>query len=78
MQCAWPGKYHSLSLTPIQFHSPKVTPLINLDKVTAQGLYYCNSNAWGWHDSYQSEVIGITDQVILQNGKKLEGVQEEQ
>ena len=29
--------------------------------VTAQGLCYCNSNASGWHNSYQSGVIDITD-----------------
>ena len=50
----------------------------NLDEVRAQGLSYCNSNAGGWYNSYQSGVIGITDQLILQNGKKLRGVQEEQ
>ena len=35
---------------------------------------YCNSNAWIWRNSYQSGVIGITDQLILRNGKKLRGV----
>ena len=29
---------------------------------------------WGWHNNYESEVIGITDQLILQNGKTLRGV----
>ena len=38
-----PGDYHSLSLNRIQFHQPKVTPLINLDEVTSQRLCYCNS-----------------------------------
>ena len=70
MHCAWPGDYHSLSLTRIQFHPPKVTPLINLHEVTAHWLCYFNFKAWGWHNSYQSLVIGITDQLILQNGKK--------
>ena len=37
MHCAWPGDYHSLSLTRIQFHPPKVTPLTNLQEVTVQG-----------------------------------------
>ena len=50
----------------------------NLDEVTAQGLCYYNSNVWGWHNSHQSGVIGITDQLILQNGKKLRCVQEVQ
>ena len=49
MHFVWPGDYHCLSLTRIQFHSPKVTPLTNLHEVTAQGLCFCNSNAWGWH-----------------------------
>ena len=41
-----PGDYHSLSLTSIQFHPPKVTPLTNLAEVTAQGL--CNSISYSW------------------------------
>ena len=57
---------------------PKVTPLSNIDKVMAQGCCYFNFNAWGWHNSYQSGVISITDKLIHQNGKKLRGVQEEQ
>ena len=65
-------------LTRIQFHSIKVTPLTNLDEVTAEELCYCYSNAWGWHNSYHSGVIGITDQIILQNGKNLRCIQEEQ
>ena len=47
MHCAWPGDYHSLGLTRIQFHQPKVTPRIHSDDVTVQGLCYCNSSAWG-------------------------------
>ena len=47
----------------------KVTPLTNLDEVTAQGLCYCNSDPWGWQNSYQGGVIGINGQLILQNGK---------
>ena len=41
---------HSLSLTCIQFHTLKVTPLTNLTVVTVYGLCYCNSNAWGWRN----------------------------
>ena len=62
MHCAWPGDYHSLGLTRIQFHSPKVTPLTNPANVMDQGLCYCNSNALEWHNSHQSRVICITDQ----------------
>ena len=51
------GDYHSLGLTRIQFHPPKVTPRIHSDKVTVQGLCYRNWNAWGWHNSYESGVI---------------------
>ena len=50
MYFAWPGDYHSLSLTRIQIHPAKVTPLTNLDEVTAQGLCYCNPNTWGCHN----------------------------
>ena len=42
-----------------------VTPLTNLDKVTAPGLCYCNCNAWGWHNSYQSGVIGKSEQLFF-------------
>ena len=52
--------------------SSKVTPLTNLTEVTVQRLCYCNSNAWGSHNSYQSGVIGIIDQLILQNRKSSE------
>ena len=78
MHCARPRDYHSLGLTSIQFHPSKVTPLTNPAKVTDQGLSYCNSDAWGRHNSHQSGVISITDQLIFQNGKKLRRVQEEQ
>ena len=75
---ARPREYHCLGLTRIQFHPPKVTPLTDPAKVMDQGLCYCNSDAWGWHDSHQSGVISITDQLIFQNGKKLRSVQEDQ
>ena len=60
MHCARPWDYHSLGLTLLQFHPPKVTPLTNSSKVTDQGLCYRNSDAWGWHNSHQSGVISIT------------------
>ena len=78
MQCARPRDYHSLGPTRIQFHSPKVTLLTNPAKVTDQGLCYCDSDAWGWHNSTQCRVISITDQFIFQNEKELRSVQEEQ
>ena len=78
MHCARPRDYHSFGHTCIQFHPPKVTPLTNPAKVTDQGLCYCNSDAWEWHNSHQSGVISITDQLIFQNGKKLRHEQEEQ
>ena len=71
MHCAGPRDYHSLGLTRIQFHPPKVTPLINPAKVTDQGPCYCKSDAWGWHNSHLSGVISITDQLIFHTGKKL-------
>ena len=71
MHCARPRDYHNLGLTLIQFHPPKVTPLTNHAKVTDQGLCHRNSDAWGWHNSHQSGVISITDQLILQNVKKI-------
>ena len=70
--------YHSLGLTRIEFYFPKVTSLTDPAEVTAQGLCYCNSNACGWHNSYQNGVISMTYQVILQNGKKPRSVQEDQ
>ena len=70
IHCALPGDYHSLSLICMEFHPSKVMPLTNLDEVTAQGLWHCNSSATGWHNSNQGRVFGITDQLILQNGKK--------
>ena len=75
MHCVRPWDYHSIGLTRIQFHPPNVTPLTNPAKVTDQGLCYCNSDAWGWHNSHQSWVISITNQLIFQNGKKLQSVQ---
>ena len=77
MHCAKPRDYHSLCLTCNQLHPPKVTPLTNPAKITDQGLCYCNSDAWGWHNSHQSGVISITDLLIFKNGKKLQSAQEE-
>ena len=78
MHCARPRDYHSLGLKSIKFHPAKVTPLTNPAKVTDQGLCYRNSDARGWHNSHESGVISITDQLIFQNGKKLRSAQEEQ
>ena len=75
MHCASPRDYHSLGFTHIQFHHPKVTPRTNPANVTDQGLCNCNSDAWGWHNSHQSGVISITDQLIFQNGKNLRRLQ---
>ena len=75
MHCGRPGDYYCLSLNRILFHPWKVTPLANPAEVTDQRLCYCNSNAWGWHNSHQSGIIGITDQPTFQKGKKLWGVQ---
>ena len=55
----------------MQLYSSKVTPLTNPTEVTDQGFCYCNSNAWGWHNSHQSRAICITDQIIFQNGKQV-------
>ena len=78
MHCAWPGDYHSLGLTRIQFHPPKVTPRSHSDEVTVQGLSCSNSSAWGRHNSHESGDVSITNKLILQNGKKFRGVQKEQ
>ena len=67
VHCARPRDYQSLGLTSIQFHPSKVTPVTNITKVTDQGLCCCNSDAWGRHNSHQSLVISITDQLIFQN-----------
>ena len=70
MHCARPRDYHGLGLTLIQFHPQKVTPLTNPAKVTDQELCYCNCDGWGWHNSHQSGVISITDQLILKKMEK--------
>ena len=63
---------HGTSRAPCnQYHSPKVTTLTNHAKGTDQGLCNCNSNSWGWHNSHQSGVSNITEQLIFQNVKKL-------
>ena len=59
-----------LSLTYIQLHPTKVTPCTDLDGVMAHGLCYSNSDTFGWHNSYKSGVIDMTNQLILQSGKK--------
>ena len=69
---------HSLTLTRIQFHPLKVSPLANLAEITVQGLCNCNSNAWKWHNSNGSGVISITEKLIILYGIKLCDVQEEQ
>ena len=63
---------YSFGFTRIQFDLPKVTTLTNPAKVTDQGLCYCNSEAWGWHNNHHSGVISITDQLIIQNEKSSE------
>ena len=62
-------KLSVFSLTRVQFHPPKVIPLTNLVEVTVQELCYCNSNAWVWYNGHQN--IGITDQLIFQNEKRV-------
>ena len=72
MHCASPRDCHRLGLTRIQFHPPQVTPLINPAKVTDQGLCYCNSDAWGWHNSHYSGVISITSRLFSKMEKSSE------
>ena len=76
MYCARPRDYHILGFTHIPIHPPNVTPLTNPEKVTDQGLCYCNSDAWGWLNSHQIGVTSITDRFIFKNVKKLRRVQE--
>ena len=57
----------AFNFIPQRSHHP-----LSLPKVKDQGLCYCNSDAWRWHNSHQSRVISITDQLILQNGKSSE------
>ena len=52
--CVTDRDYHSHRLMCNQFHAPKVTLLTNLTKVIVQALCNGNSNAWGWHNNYQS------------------------
>ena len=80
MHCAWRRDYHRLVLLTFNLIIQRYQ-LTNLAEVTVQRLCYCNSNTRGmtqqitkwshWHKR-------ITDQLILQNGKKLQGVQDEQ
>ena len=51
----------AFSFIPQRSHHSLALPCM----VTDQGLCYCNSDAWGWHNSYQSGVISITDQLIF-------------
>ena len=68
MDCARPRDYHSLGLTRIQFHPSRSHDSLTLPRSrTDQRLCYCNS-----HNSHQNGVISMTDQLILQNGKKPE------
>ena len=54
-------------------HYPRyVYPLTDLADVTVKALCYCNSNAWGWDNSFESGVISIIDMLILEYGKKLD------
>ena len=43
------GDYHSLSLTCIQFHPPKITPLTNLVEVQFRASA-TETQCCGWHD----------------------------
>ena len=52
--------------------------LTNLPEVTIQRLCNSNSNAWGWHNTFESGFSGTTDMLSLQDGKMLRRVQEEQ
>ena len=80
VHCAWPGDYHCLSLTRSQLIKQRSRHSLTLHpaEVTVQELCKCNSNARGWHNSYEGGVISITDKLILEHGEKLWGVQEEQ
>ena len=54
MHCAWPADYHNLSLTHIQFNSLKVTPLINLAKVTRSRFRHSSTATRKRHKSFCS------------------------
>ena len=72
--------YHTLGLTPIQFHSLQVTSRTNPTEVRNQGLCatVTRTPGYGTKAIKLSGVISITDQLIFQNVKKLRSVQEEQ
>ena len=78
MKCAWPGVYHSLNLTRIQYHSPQVTPHTNPVLITSPKTLKQLPLAREWHNSRQSGVIIITVKLVVLYREKLCSVQEEQ
>ena len=70
MHRALPGDYHSLSLTQIQFHPPKVVPLTNFAEVAVQGSAAATLTPENGTTEIKV-VIGITDQLILQKKVKV-------
>ena len=71
-------EYHSLRFTSIQFHPQNGHITTSFDEVTTQGLCYCNSDAWGWHNSYQSVSQLHMRSAYSSEWKKIAGVQKEQ
>ena len=69
--CAWPGDYHSL--LAFIFILQRTHHLLTFEKRIpfspgSGTAYNSNSNAWGWHNSGQSGLIGRTNKLILQYG----------
>ena len=69
--CAWPGDYHSL--LAFIFILQRTHHLLTFQKRIpfspgSGTVYNSNSNAWGWHNSGQSGLIGRTNKLILQYG----------
>ena len=66
--------YNCLTLTRIQFHHRKVTQLITLPSLCFRDSATVTLTPGDGTKAHQSGVIGIANQFILQNGKKLRGV----
>ena len=64
MHCARPRDYHSLGLTRIKFHPPKVTPLTNPAKVTDQGFTTATLTP-GYGTTANKVETSATDKLIL-------------
>ena len=74
MNCAWPGDYHSmivivLFLLVFNFIPQRFRDTATITRTPGDGTtkVYSHESIYFGHNSYQSEAIGITDELIHQN-----------